>query len=108
MKIRLEFGHSRAQSFPWVLRLCKTFPTFKSFQDEGLQVYSIEVTDKAPEELASLEAIHARIRGWKQVAYFMDDKLTSASMVYSFIWDHRNKRRRALYRGDAKGFIDTL
>ena len=108
MKIRLEFGHTRAQSFPWVLRLCKTFPTFKAFEEEGLQVYSIEVTDKDPSELAALEAIHNRVRTWKQVAYFMDDKLSSASAVYCYIWDRRNTRRRALYRGDAKGFIDTL
>lgn len=108
MKIRLEFGHSRSQCFPWVLRLCKTVPTFKAFEDEGLQVYSIEVTDKDPTELASLEAIHNRVRGWKQVAYFMDDKLISSSAVFCFIWDRKNQRRRALYRGDAKGFIDTL
>lgn len=108
MKIRLEFGHSRSQSFPWVLRLCKMFPTFKAFKDEGLQIYSIEVNDKDPAELNSLEAIHNRVRGWKQVAYFIDNKLSSASTVYAYIWDRKNQRRRALYRGDAKGFIDTL
>lgn len=107
MKIRLEFGHSRSISFPWVLRLCKKFPTFKEFDDDGMQIYSIEVTEKE-EDLSALEAISNRVRGWNQVAYFLNDKLSSAAVVHAFIWDRRYKRQRALYRGDAKGFIDTL
>lgn len=107
MKIRLEFGQSRSISFLWVVRLCKKFPTFKEFTDEGMQIYSIEVTDTDP-ELSSLETIFNKVRGWKQVAYFINDKLVSASDVFGYIWDRKHRRQRALYRGDAKGFIDSL
>jgi hypothetical protein len=107
MKLRLEFGHSRSISFPWVLRLCKKFPTFKEFEEDGLRVYSIEVTE-TDADLASLEAISNRIRGWNQVAYFVNDKLSSACVVHGYIWNQRYKRQRAFSRGDAKGIIDSL
>jgi hypothetical protein len=107
MKIRLEFAESRAISFAWMLRLCKKFPTFKEFEEEGIKIYSIEVTD-TDTDLSSLETIFNKVRSWKQVAYFVNDKLTAASDVFRIIWDRKYRRNRALYKGDAKGFIDTL
>jgi hypothetical protein len=106
-RIRLEFADSRSFSFAWVLRLCKKFPAFQEFEEGGVKIYSIEVTDTDP-ELSSLETIFNKVRGWKQVAYYFNDRLTSASDVFRYIWDRKYRRNRALYRGDAKEFIDSL
>jgi hypothetical protein len=113
MKIRLEFGYSRSISFPWVLRLCKKFPSYKEFEDEGIRIYSIEVTNVGvpagtDPDITSLEAIFNRVRGWNQVAYFINDKLTSASDVFRHIWDRKYRRQRALYKGNVKDVIDSL
>jgi len=88
MIIRLEFSKPQSLTFPWVLRLCRKIKTFKEFDEEGLHIYSIEVTD-SPKDISTLEAIHWKIHAWKNIAYYIDDALISPGEMFRYFQDRR-------------------
>ena len=75
MKIRLEFGESKSKIFPWVLRLCRAFPSFRAFRHDEMMIYS--VTFKK-EDIKSFEAIWCKVGGWQNTALYLDGKLICA------------------------------
>lgn len=108
MIIRIEFGEHRSPKFPWLLRICRKFPTYKAFVEEGMTIYSIEFTEK---ELDQFRAIHNILYGLPRVAYYLDGRMLPKEELFSEVrrikkdqhWDKwiekmtRNQRTQALF-----------
>lgn len=90
MQIKIEFATHKTPRFPFLVRLCKRFPSYKVEDDAGLIIHSMEFTEK---ESKSFEAIHKILYGLPQVAYFIDGALVPQGEIFSLIRDYESKRR---------------
>jgi hypothetical protein len=66
---RVEVGASRSHAWPWFVRLAKRFRSYKVFQDDGIEIHSIETRSHG-----DLCAVYEIIRSWKGWAFYVNDR----------------------------------
>jgi hypothetical protein len=104
MKLRLEFTDRRGSHFPWALRLCKKFATFKQTVEDGMNVYSVEFDAK--KDAAAIEALAGYLGYWKQAAWYCDGQLTSLQTIVRTFYNGQNQKWRLKH--DPLSFIRNL
>lgn len=90
MKITVEFVQSKSPHFRNVLRLCKRFKTYRTFEEDGLSVHSVQFTEA---DLDSFEAIEQMIFSWKTASYYLNDSLASRGAVWDAVIAESSRRR---------------
>jgi hypothetical protein len=91
VRIRIELIEAKTPHFKNVLRLCRRFPTYKTFEESGLIVHSIDFTDN---DLDSYEAIEQMIFAWKGASYHLDGKLVSRARIWEAMSEAALRRRQ--------------
>lgn len=91
MRIRIELIEAKSPHFKNVLRLCRRFPTYKTFEESGLTVHSVEFTEA---DLDSYEAIEQMIFAWKGASYSLDGKLVSRARIWDELQTLAGRRRQ--------------
>jgi hypothetical protein len=80
-KLKIEFGHSSAASFPQALSLAKTFQTFAEASEGKTKTYSAEFTFEQMEDAVRLAEL---LKGWRNRWVYVDGERKQWSEVFNF------------------------
>jgi hypothetical protein len=87
--LTLEFSHSSSKAFPQVLKLAKRMEGFTETQDdEGQPLYRVSFK---PLEIANFEQLYKKVKTWKGILTYVNDKMVSQSDVSKWLICYRDK-----------------
>lgn len=85
MIVRIEFSESSSKAYPWAVRICRRFPSFRESVEDGMTVASVELT--LPQDWYAFEVLAARIGPWKNSAFYLDGALISPHQIMAKHYD---------------------